>query len=300
MQLLRTLGRFAGRAIVLGFMVYLLVFVAFAVLPLDPARSLLGPMASSEAVSELNAHYGLDLPLPAKLAKVTLRAVQGDFGVSLIHGVPVVPLVASALGTTLVRLLLALTIGFMMARKLVPVLVSTGFQGTSTLLAGIAGVPSFVLLALLLMVFASGFGLSPFQHPLAYNVLAVLVAALVVFVTVALTIFERINYQHHPSRPAQFLLMLHAPVDRLVHILMRSAMPAAFAALANSVAPALTALTFAEYVFGLDGFGVMFLRACSYGDMAVVAFGSLIVAFLFALVQSGMATSSRMADRRMV
>lgn len=295
----RVLLEIAGRAVVLGFLVYLVVFLAFAVLPLDPARSLLGPMASTEAVATLNARYGFDLPIPARLARVTMEMLQGNFGESLTYGEPVVPLVGSALAKTLLRLALALLLGFVGARLLVPAIVSAGFSGSRHALAAVAGVPSFVLLALLLMIFSAGFGLSTFLNPLLYNLLAICVAALVVFATIALTIYDRVDYKTSPSRPALFLLMLHAPADRLVLILLRGAMPAALAALANSVAPALTALTFAEFVFGLDGFSLMFMRACSYGDMAVVAFGSFIVALVLVVVQSAVSIGSKLADRRL-
>jgi peptide/nickel transport system permease protein len=288
-----------ARAIVTAVLVYLVVFLAFAVLPLDPARAVLGPLADERAVAALNARFGFDAPLLERLVRVASRMLQGDFGVSIVFGQPVVPLVAQSLSTTMARLAVAVPLGSMAAVWLVPRIVTHDWRAGRLALLAVAAVPSFVLLALLLMVFASFLELAPSQARVLYEVLAVLVAALVVAAAVSITLLDRLDFRSGRSRQADFLMLLGAPVARMMAILMRGAMPSALAATANSVAPALTALTFAEFVFGLPGFAVMFMRACDNGDLAIVALGSLVLACILAVVQGLADFAAARADRRL-
>ncbi len=280
-------------------LVYLVVFLAFAVLPVDPARAVLGPLADQRSVAALNARYGFDASLPERLFRATSQLLKGDFGVSVVFGEPVVPLAGRALATTLGRLALAVPLGAFVAIWLVPRIVSRGWRAARFVLLAMAAVPTFALLALLLMLFGALFGLTPSQARTFYEIVAVLVAAGVVTAAVSITLLDRLDFRSGRSRQADFLMLLGAPVDRMVAILMRGALPSAMAATANSVTAALTALTFAEFVFGLPGFSVMFMRACTNGDLAIVAFGSLILALILSVVQTTADLLAAHSDRRL-
>ncbi|TMJ20508.1 MAG: ABC transporter permease [Alphaproteobacteria bacterium] len=288
-----------ARAIITALLVYLVVFLAFAVLPLNPARAVLGPLADESAVAALNARFGFDAPLHERLVLVASRMLQGDFGVSIVFGQPVVPLVAGALSTTLARLAVAVPLGSLAALWLVPRIVTNDWRAGRFGLVAAAAMPSFVLLALLLMVFGSFLAFAPSQARVLYEGLAIFVSALVVMASVSLILLDRLDFRADRSRQADFLMLMRAPADRMVSILMRGAMPSVLAATANSVAPALTALTFAEFVFGLPGFGVMFMRACDNGDLAIVAFGSLVLAVILTFVQGIADAVAARADRRL-
>lgn len=288
-----------ARAVVTAVLVYFVIFLAFAVLPLDPARAVLGPLADEGAVAALNARFGFDAPLPERLVRVTGQILRGDFGVSVIYGQPVLPLVAGTLSITLLRLAIAVPLGAAAALWLVPHMVTRDWRVGRFVLVAVAGIPSFVVLALLLMVFGSFLAFAPSQSRALYEILAVIVAALVVAAAVSITLLDRVDFRAGRSRQADFLMLLRAPVDRMVAILMRGAMPSALAATANSVAPALTALAFAEFVFGLPGFSVMFMRACDNGDLAIVALGSLILAVMLATIQGFADLIAVRADRRL-
>jgi len=287
------------RAIITAILVYSVVFLAFAVLPLDPARAVLGPLADERAVAAMNARFGFDAPLPERMMRVAARMLHGDFGVSVVFGQPVAPLIAQALSTTLARLAVAVPVGAMGAIWLVPRIVTRNWRAAKLALLAAAAVPSFVLLALLLMIFSSFLSLAPSQARVLYEGLAILVAALVVTAAVSITLLDRLDFRSGRSRQADFLMLLGAPVARMMAILIRGAMPSALAATANSVAPALTALTFAEFVFGLPGFAVMFMRACDNGDLAIVALGSLVLAGILAMVQGLADVAAARADRRL-
>lgn len=63
--------------------VSILIFVIARVIPGDPARVALGPMASQEQVENLRKQLYLDRPLPLQYFEFVKRLFQGDLGMSL-------------------------------------------------------------------------------------------------------------------------------------------------------------------------------------------------------------------------
>ncbi len=63
--------------------VSILIFVIARVIPGDPARVALGPMASQEQVEDLREQLYLDRPLPLQYLEFVKRLFQGDLGMSL-------------------------------------------------------------------------------------------------------------------------------------------------------------------------------------------------------------------------
>ncbi|MBQ2161190.1 MAG: ABC transporter permease, partial [Firmicutes bacterium] len=64
------------------FVISLLTFTAFSVIPGDAALSKLGIDASPEAIAELQQQYGLDKPILERYVDWAIHALQGDFGQS--------------------------------------------------------------------------------------------------------------------------------------------------------------------------------------------------------------------------
>jgi peptide/nickel transport system permease protein len=78
----------------------LLVFSMVAALPGDPALAILGDKATPDQVQALRAYLGLDRPMPVQYVRWALRVVQGDLGISLINGMPVMDTVRRAFPVT--------------------------------------------------------------------------------------------------------------------------------------------------------------------------------------------------------
>src|SRR5690606_18108786 len=74
-RLLASLGVLVGESIV--------IFVIDRVIPGDPARIALGPMASAAQVEALRRQLYLDRPLPLQYYEFVKRSLRGDLGVSL-------------------------------------------------------------------------------------------------------------------------------------------------------------------------------------------------------------------------
>ena len=104
-----------GFAVVTLLAVLTLVFVLVRIVPGDPAQVILGDQASRDAILAMRARLGLDRPLWAQYFEFLSGAVQGDWGVSMVTGRPVIAEVVRVLPWTMeltcVSLLLGAVIG---------------------------------------------------------------------------------------------------------------------------------------------------------------------------------------------
>lgn len=92
----------------------ILVFLLVHLSPGDPIRMLLGEEATDEDVARLNAVYGFDLPLPTQYFKWAGKAIQGDLGVSIRQGIPVITLIFERLGATVELALMSVIIAVLL------------------------------------------------------------------------------------------------------------------------------------------------------------------------------------------
>ncbi len=72
----------AGALVVTLFLISLVTFFAFQVLPGDASVSRLGSEATPERIAKLREEMGLDKPLPIQYGRWLTNAIQGDFGES--------------------------------------------------------------------------------------------------------------------------------------------------------------------------------------------------------------------------
>ncbi|MDR5172707.1 ABC transporter permease [Methylobacillus flagellatus] len=79
----------------------MLVFAATQALPSDPARVILGPEATEDAVEVFRKHLGMDQPITTQYVKWISRALQGDWGHSIDSNIPVTQLIAGRLENSL-------------------------------------------------------------------------------------------------------------------------------------------------------------------------------------------------------
>lgn len=88
-------------------MVSLFVFIAFSVIPGDPATQMLGTNATSEKVNALREQMGLNRPLIIRYFQWVRDFVTGNMGVSYSYHMPVKTLLAEKLPITLTLSLLS-------------------------------------------------------------------------------------------------------------------------------------------------------------------------------------------------
>ena len=99
---MKEIAKKVGILIITILVVSLLVFLAFQIIPGDPALSKLGMNASPEAVANLREEMGLNRPLLVRYIEWIKSFVVGDMGTSYSYGIPVSELLLDKLPITII------------------------------------------------------------------------------------------------------------------------------------------------------------------------------------------------------
>jgi peptide/nickel transport system permease protein len=151
--------------IVVMFVVSTVVFVAFRLLPGNPALLALGLNYTKAAYVALEKQMGLSKPLYVQYGLWLYHLVQGNLGTSSQTGLPVLPLVLSKAGITLVLAVVGLGLGVLVA---IPIGVYSAVHAGKTAdqafrvfsMIGYS-MPSYWLGVLLMLLFAVKLGILP-------------------------------------------------------------------------------------------------------------------------------------------
>ena len=153
-----SVGQRVLRAALTLLAVSILTFALTALLPGDPALTILGPTATPQALAKVRADMHLNDPLPSRYATWITNAVQGDLGTSYGSGRSVSSQIGQALPITLeivfiamlLSLALAIPIGMLCAHRAG----SSVDRAASGAMFGLLAVPSLVAGIILVLVFA--------------------------------------------------------------------------------------------------------------------------------------------------
>jgi len=99
--------KLVGLAITL-FIVSIVTFLIFDIIPGDPARQILGMQATEERVLELQKEMGLNRPLPIRYIEWVLNFVRGDMGTSFTFGIPVNQIIGERIPVTIAITLMSM------------------------------------------------------------------------------------------------------------------------------------------------------------------------------------------------
>lgn len=145
----------ASLVVIIG--VSLIIFVLVR-LTGDPAAMLLPIDATAEDYAALRQKLGLDRPLPEQYYLFLTSAVHGDFGTSIRHKLPALPIVLQRLPATLELILAGLLVSFLIAIPagiVSAVKRNSSFDNASRVVAFIGqGMPTFWMGMLLIMLFS--------------------------------------------------------------------------------------------------------------------------------------------------
>ncbi|MCD0503048.1 ABC transporter permease [Bordetella petrii] len=265
-------------------MVAVVVFAMLRLTPGDPAAILAGDDATGEQLEQIRTSMGLDKPILAQFGVWMGQLAQGDLGVSLLSGTPVLdmignrvgPTAALALATIVVTVLVAVPMGIIAARQrgrlLDRAVMSLSVFGFS--------VPTFVIGYLLIYLLAlkmgwfpvQGYkpaadGFWPFAHRLVLPTLALsgIYIALVARITRS-SIIEVMN--------EDFIRTARAKGARESAILLRHALRNAAVPIVTiigiGVASLITGVVVTESVFNLPGLGRLVVEAVLARDYPVI------------------------------
>lgn len=158
MRELRYLSQRLGRLLLILFGLSAIIFSVARLVPGDPARIALGPLASEQQISDLRSKMGLDKPAPEQYLRYIGGVLHGDFGQSLLTGRSVALDIRQALPATLELVLFTLLLMMLIA---IPLGVLAAWQQNgwfdqlSRILSLLGVVTPAFLLALILQLLAS-------------------------------------------------------------------------------------------------------------------------------------------------
>lgn len=143
----------------------ILIFVIARIVPGDPARIALGPLATAEQVAELRTEMGLDASFPVQLWTYLTGLFQGDLGKSLLTSRPVMDDIRGALPATfeLVLFTIVLQVVISIPLGVVAAIYRNSWVDNLLRVISLIGVvtPGFVLAIILQLVAAHYLGFFP-------------------------------------------------------------------------------------------------------------------------------------------
>ncbi|GAB2845632.1 ABC transporter permease [Microbacterium insulae] len=295
MRLAGFLLRKIGTAAITLLVVLLVVFLSLQLLPGGFAEIVLGPRASEQARQEAIERFGLDQPVLVQFGNWLLAALQGDLGVSLVSGRPVVDEIEVRLPPTLqlviVALLIAVVAGIVLG--LVAGLARHRAVRGSARLAGTLSLslPDFVLGTLLLyLATVWGWGLTnrgyiPFWVDPAGALASVILPAITLGLGGVALVMRTLRDSLQSTLAQPFISTAVARGDSPSQIVRRHV-------LRNSAAPTVTVIALliggflggtvvVETLFSVPGIGYFFATSVRSRDFAVVQAIVLLSATVF-------------------
>jgi peptide/nickel transport system permease protein len=279
-------------------MVAVVVFAMLRLTPGDPAAILAGDDASGAQLEQIRRTMGLDQPILTQLFVWLKQLLQGDLGVSLISGTPVVnmigsrvaPTISLALATIVLTIIVAVPMGVVAARRPGKLLDRT----VMTLSVMGFSIPTFVIGYLLIYLLSlklgwfpvQGYspiekGIGPFLHRLVLPTIALsgIYVALVARITRSSVIDvmseDYIRTARAKGARESTVLLRHA---------LRNAAVPIVTVIGIGVASLITGVVVTESVFNLPGLGRLVVEAVLARDYPVIQGLILLFSFTYVLI----------------
>jgi len=289
-------------AIPIAIGVTIICFTLVYLAPGDPVQNLLPPDASQADVTYLKHAYGLDQPVPIQYAKWLVRALSGDFGISIQTNRPVLGEVLHALANTLIVSVGAVTVAFPFAIILgafaayyvgrLPDRIATGVA-----VAGIS-VPNYWFAIVLIIVFAVELHLLPATgmgtagstgfNPLQWSQLKYAVLPIIATSLVPLGIIMRSTRAAVADTLSQeYILTLRAKGLRNGAVLrhaLRNALPQILTVMGLQFGYLVGGSILIETVFTWPGTGFLLNKAILSRDIPMLQGAILVLALWFVVI----------------
>jgi len=272
----------------------LVIFGLLEFSPGDPARIILGPKATEQAVEALREEMGLNRPFWLRYGNFLVDAARGNFGNSYRTKLPVTGEIMARFPTTLnlacgsmvIVALLALPIGILSAVKQYSLLDNATLAGALAL----SSMPGFWLGTVMILLFALKLGWLPatgggsfISYLMPWFALAASHMATLVRMTrsnmLEVIRAEYIKMAEAKGAPEKVVILRHA---------LRNALMPIITIIGMNFAGLLGGAMIIETVFALPGLGALAIISVSQKDvpmvMAVVLFIALLSGFINLLV----------------
>lgn len=266
------------------FIVSLLAFLAFQIIPGDPTTKLLGTEATEEAKAELRAELGLDRPIPVRYLDWLTSFLQGDMGESYSYHMPVSDMLGEKLVITFLLTIIsfAFTIVLSIPLGILAGSVRSGWlDGLVTALDQVVmSVPAFFIgilscffFGIILKIFTPGDFISYTQDWGAFLSYLILPALSIAIPRIAMTVKMLRSAILQESGKDYVRTARSRGGDRngiLRRHVLKNALIPVITFLAVSAAEIMTGTIIIEQVFTIPGVGRLLLASISNRDFPVV------------------------------
>jgi peptide/nickel transport system permease protein len=282
-----------GLAIITLFILSLIVFFAAQVLPGDPARAILGPLAAPSAVTALSHQLGTDRPILSQYGTWIGHIVQGNFGESYQYRVPV----GSLLGPALVNSLKLAALAFVLVVPLgifggVISALNVGRRVDRTIsVIGLSStvIPEVVSGIVLILVFGIWLNVLPIQASGAHGFGDTIYHLILPAIPLTLILFGYIQQMARAgtvealnSDYARTATLKGLPRGVMIrrHILRNSLLPT-ITVIASQTGYLIGGLVLVEFLFRWNGIGTLIYNAANQKDFPMLEAGVLIIGALY-------------------
>lgn len=274
-----------------------LIFLAFALTPGDPATVLAGgSRPDPTTLAEIRHEFHLDDPLWQRYLIWIGGLFRGDLGESFVYRTSVSSLIGPRIETTTILVAYAaiLIVLFGVGSGIVAALSGRFVDRAVTVLGSILmGAPTFVVAMFLIWVFSqqldwfpvygSGDGLGDILWHLTLPAVAMSCAYLAFLSRITRTAVRTELGSEHVETATSRGLRRRAVITG--HVL-RNASPEVFAVSGITIAGLIAATAVAETAFGVSGIGSLLVQAAGRKDLPVVLVISLIMVVAFVVINT--------------
>lgn len=280
------------------FIVVTLTFILTRMIPGNPARTILGPQASPDAIEKMEKEMGLDKSKLEQYGMYIGNILKGDFGYSYVDKKPVTVAISERIPNTLLiaitSLLIALVIG-------VSIGVFSSLHQYSIfdyifMILALVGVsmPIFWLGMMLVMKFSVELGWLPalgmgnIENGL-WDVVSHMILPCFCLATIPMATFARITRSSMLEVVnSDFIRSLRARGMKEWQIVwkhaLKNALPPIVTVLGLQLAQAFTGAILTESIFSWPGMGTMIVNAINNRDYQLIQGTVLLIAVVFVLV----------------
>ena len=294
--------------------VSLMSFAVIHMIPGDIVSVLAGPMVAhdSEAAQNIRHALHLDQPLPLQYGLWLTGALHGDFGNSLLMGLPVGPQIASHLPVTLVLTAMSLVFAIVIGLPGGVVAARTRGRWPDLAIRGVAllglstppffvGVAAVLLLSIYLPSFNTLGAVDLHSDPLG-GLKTLLLPAFVLSLASATTIMRYTRAAMLEVLREPYMATARAKGAGRMRVLirhgLRNALLPVVTAIGVSAAHLIAGAVVVEQVFGLPGIGQLMLNAIYHRDYTQVQATVLVVTTLVVLINVAVDLSYYVLDPR--
>jgi peptide/nickel transport system permease protein len=277
------------------FGISVITFILVRLIPGDPARVLLGARSTPEAIANIRAQYGLDLPIWQQYFYFLKNLGSGEMGKSILYKIDVLKLVATRLEPTLTLVLKSVVLSILIAVPLAALsarsrggLADHTIRVISTL--GI-GFPPFWLALMLIILFSVKLGILPvsgYGSTLADKAAHLVLPSLTIALSLSAVLLRSLRAAMIVELQSDMATAARARgmPERIVfwrHVLPNAIVPT-INLLAVNIGWLIGGTVVVESVFAIPGMGQLLVRAIFSRDYMVVQGVAMVFACATVLV----------------